>query len=165
MFFLESKTLPGSLSFCCMTALEYRLSFSIQRNQMKFPLMMFGRAVMPIACMKKNGMMVLMKKFQLKKMMFWWSFCILLIHRPLEQQFTFKCWVSVNHLLQLLSIPTVNTLGRPYTFLKRECKDTQKQFTENLWTWRHSFMHLPIEICSSSSNSFIIIGNFWKHLT
>ena len=76
-----------------------------------------------------------------------------------------KCWVPVNHVLQLFSIPTVNTSGRPYTFLKSEFKDTQKQFTENLWTWKHSFMHLPIEICSSTSNSLIIIGNFWKHLT
>ena len=42
-----------------------------------------------------------------------------------------KCWVSVNHVLQLLSIPTVNTSGCPYTFLKSESKDTQKQFTEN----------------------------------
>ena len=43
-----------------------------------------------------------------------------------------KCWVPVNHVLQLFSIPTVNTSGRPYTFLKSEFKDTQKQFTENL---------------------------------
>ena len=41
-------------------------------------------------------------------------------------------WVPVNHVLQLLSILTVNTSGRPYTFLKSEFKDTQKQFTENL---------------------------------
>ena len=74
-------------------------------------------------------------------------------------------WVPVNHVLQLLSILTVNTSGRPYTFLKSEFKDTQKQFTENLWTWKHSFMHLPIEICPSTLNSLIIIGNFWKHLT
>ena len=76
-----------------------------------------------------------------------------------------KCWVPVNYVLQLLFVLTVNTLGHPYTFLKSEFKDTQKQFTENLWTWKHSFMHLPIEICSSTSNSLIIIGNFWKHLT
>ena len=76
-----------------------------------------------------------------------------------------KCWVPVNHILQLLLIPTVNTSGCPYTFLKSEFKNTQKQFTENLWTWKYSFMHLPIEICSSASNSLIIIGNFWKHLT
>ena len=113
---------------------------------------------------EENSMMVLMKKFQLKKMMFWWSFCILLIHQPLEQQFTIKCWVSVNHVLQLLSIPTVNTSGCPYTLLKREFKDTQKQFTENLWTWKQ-FFALTIEICSSTSNSLIIIWNFWKHLT
>ena len=43
-----------------------------------------------------------------------------------------KCCVPVNHVLQLLSIPTVNTSGCPYTFLKSEFKDTQKQFTENL---------------------------------
>ena len=71
----------------------------------------------------------------------------------------------VNHKLQLLSIPTVNTSGPPYTFLKSEFKDTQKQFTENLRTWKQSFMHLPIEICSSTSNSLVIIWNFLKHLT
>ena len=43
-----------------------------------------------------------------------------------------KYWLPVNHILQLLSIPTVNTSGHPYTFLKSEFKDTQKQFTENL---------------------------------
>ena len=44
-------------------------------------------------------------------------------------------------------------------------KEIQKRFTENLWTWKHSLMQLPIETCSSTSNSLIIIGNFWKHLT
>ena len=43
-----------------------------------------------------------------------------------------KCWVSVKHVLQLLSVSTVNTSGRPYTFLESEFKDIQKQFTENL---------------------------------
>ena len=42
-----------------------------------------------------------------------------------------KCWVPVNHLLQLLSIPIINTSGYPYTFLKSELKDTQKKFTGN----------------------------------
>ena len=53
MFFLESKTIPDSLSFCCVIALEYSLSFlnlsgepslhpvSIKRKEMKF-LLMFG---------------------------------------------------------------------------------------------------------------------------
>ena len=84
MFFLESKTIPGSLSFCYVIALKYSLSFlnlsgdqslhpvSTQRKGMKFPLMMFEwAAVMSAACMKKNGVMVLMKKFQLKKLIFW----------------------------------------------------------------------------------------------
>ena len=82
MFFLESKTIPGCLSFCCVIALEYSLPFSnlsrepsllpvsIQRKEMKFSLMMLGWAVMSVACMKKNDM-VLMKKFQLKKMIIW----------------------------------------------------------------------------------------------
>ena len=43
-----------------------------------------------------------------------------------------KCWVPVNHILQLLLIPAVNTSGRHYTFLKSELEDTQKEFTENL---------------------------------
>ena len=43
-----------------------------------------------------------------------------------------KCWVPVNHVLQLLSIPTVNTSGHHYTSLKSELKDTQKEFTENI---------------------------------
>ena len=62
MFFLEYETIPGSHSFCCLIALEYR-------------------ALMSCACMKKNSMIILLKKFQLKKMMFWWSFCILLVHQ------------------------------------------------------------------------------------
>ena len=76
MFFLESKTLPGSLSFGCVIGLEYTLSFSnlsgepslhpvfILRKEIKFSLMMFGWAIMSVASIKKNG-----KKFQLKKMM------------------------------------------------------------------------------------------------
>ena len=43
-----------------------------------------------------------------------------------------KCWMPVNHLLQLLLIPTVSTSGCPYTVLKSESKDTQKLFAENL---------------------------------
>ena len=41
-------------------------------------------------------------------------------------------YVPVNHVLQLLSILTVITSWPPYTSLKSEFKDTQKQFTENL---------------------------------
>ena len=58
--------MPGSLSLCCVIALEYILSFSnlsgepslhpvsIQRKEMKFPLMMLGWAAMSVACMKKE---------------------------------------------------------------------------------------------------------------
>ena len=83
---------------------------------------------------------------------------ILCLHWPSTDV---KCWVPVNHVFQLLSILTVNTSGHLYTFLKSEFKDTQNQCTENLWRWwKHCFMHLPIEICPSTSNSLIIIGNF-----
>ena len=51
------------------------------------------------------------------------------LHQP---ALNVKCWVPVNHVLQLLLIPTVNTSGHPYPFLKSEFKHTQKQFTENL---------------------------------
>ena len=66
MFFLESKTIPGSLSFCCVIALEYSLSFSnlsgepslhpvsIQRKEMKFPMMIFGWTVMSVMSVSKR---------------------------------------------------------------------------------------------------------------
>ena len=37
-----------------------------------------------------------------------------------------KYWVPLNHVLQLLPIPTVNTSGRNYTFLKSELKIHRK---------------------------------------
>ena len=43
-----------------------------------------------------------------------------------------KSWVPVNHVLELLLIPTADTSGCHYMFLKIELKDTQKQFTKNL---------------------------------
>ena len=43
-----------------------------------------------------------------------------------------KSWVPVNHVLELLLIPTADTSGCHYMFLKIELQDTQKQFTENL---------------------------------
>ena len=63
MFFLESKTTPDSLSFCCVIALECNLSFSNlsgepslhpvskQRKETKFPLMMFEWEVMSVVCL------------------------------------------------------------------------------------------------------------------
>ena len=37
----------------------------------------------------------------------------------------------------MLSILSVKTSGCHYTFTESELKDTQEQFTENLWAWRH----------------------------
>ena len=42
---------------------------------------------------------------------------------------------SKSHITIALN-STVNTSGHPYPFLKSEYKDTQKQFTENLWAWK-----------------------------
>ena len=53
-----------------------------------------------------------------------------------------KCWVPVNHVLQLLSIRTVNTSRHPFTFLKTEFKDTQKQLTLKI------FEHENIVLCT-----------------
>ena len=53
----------------------------------------------------------------------------LYLHRPATEV---KCWVPVNQRLQLLLIPTINTSGRPYTFLKSKFKDTKKMFNVNL---------------------------------
>ena len=53
------------------------------------------------------------------------------LHWPLIEV---KCWVPVNHGLQLLSIPTANTSGGPYTFLKSKLKKLQKKFPGNLQT-------------------------------
>ena len=99
---------------------------------MKFPLMVFEWAVMSVACMKKNSMMVLMKKFQLKKMMvkfLHFTDLSVYLHWPAIEA---KCCVPVYHVLQLLSIPTVKSSRCPYTFLENGFKDAQKQFTENL---------------------------------
>ena len=43
-----------------------------------------------------------------------------------------KCCMPVNHVLQLLSFPSVKTSGCYHTFPESELKDTQKKFTENL---------------------------------
>ena len=98
MFFLESKTIPGCLSFCCVIALEYSCHFqtylwSHAYTQFPFKERKWNLGS-PVSCpYEKNSMMVLMKKFQLMKMMFCWSFCILLIHQYILS--------PVNHVLQL----------------------------------------------------------------
>ena len=67
-----------------------------------------------------------------------------------------KCWMPINNILQLLPIPTVNTSGHPYNFLKREFKDTQKQFTETLWTWKQFY-------ALTNRNSFLNFKQFDDH--
>ena len=100
---------------------------------MKFPLVMFGWAVTPVACMKKwydciNEEVSVEKNDVLVKFLHPTDPSIYLQWPAIDV----KSWVPVNHILQLLLIPPVNTAGCPYTFLKSEFKDTQKQFTENL---------------------------------
>ena len=146
MFFLESKTIPGSLSFCCFIALEYSLQFSnlpgkpslhpvsIKRRKIKFALMMFGWTVVSVACMKKNGYDGINEEVSVEKN----DVLVKYLH-PIDPSVYLhwpaidnKCWVPVNHVLQFLLIPPVKTSVHPYTLLKSEFKDTQKQFTENL---------------------------------
>ena len=87
---------------------------------MKFPLMMFWWTVMSVVCIKKNGMMVLLKKFQLKKIIFWLSFCILLVYQYvfIDPAIEDKYWVLVNHLLQLILNATVTLKGAIICFQK-----------------------------------------------
>ena len=70
MLLFESKTIPDSLSFYCVIALEYSLSFSNlsgepslhpvsnQRREIKFQLIMFGWTLISVACMKKNDILM-----------------------------------------------------------------------------------------------------------
>ena len=82
MLFLESKTIPGSLSFCCVIALElHYIVFKLIRrakptpsfdskkgNEISIDDVRMGSY---LSCSyEKNGMMLLMKKFQLNKIMF-----------------------------------------------------------------------------------------------
>ena len=118
---------------------------------MKFPLLtIFSWSVTSVAYMRENGMMVLIKTFQLKKMMFWWSFCILLIHQ----------YIFIG--LQLRLNPGCQYIT-DYNCSQFQLLTFQGALIPSLEI--QSFIHLPIENCSSTSNSFIIIGNFWKHLT
>ena len=146
MFFFESKTMPGSLSFCCVIALEYSLSFSnlsgepslhpvsIQSKEIKFPLMVFAWAVMLVVCLKKEWYDGINEEVSVGENIVLVKF--LHINDPSIYlhwlAIGIKCWFPVNHVLQLLSIQNVNTSGCPYIFLKSEFKDTKKQFTENL---------------------------------
>ena len=122
MFFLEFKTTPGSLSFCCVIVLEYNLWFSnlsgepslhpvsIQRNEMKVPLIMFGWAVMSVACIKKQWYDGI-NKVSVEENDVFLKFLDPIgpsvhLHWPATDG---KFWVLVNHVLQLLSIPSVNS--------------------------------------------------------
>ena len=90
---------------------------------------MFGWAVMSVACIKKqcyDGI----NKVSVEE-----NDVLLTFLHPIDPSVHLhwaategKFWVLVNHVLQLLSIPTVNISGHPHTFLKNEFKDTQKQF-------------------------------------
>ena len=74
----KCKTVPSTGSFHCVIASEYGLPFSklsggpfSSEKEIKFPLMMFQWPAMPDGCMKIRGNLVWLKKFHLKKMMFW----------------------------------------------------------------------------------------------
>ena len=71
---------------------------------------MLGWAVMSVACMKKNGVMIneevsVEENYVLVKFLHPIDPSVHL-HWPAVDS---KCWVLVNHVLQLLSIPTFNT--------------------------------------------------------
>ena len=72
---------------------------------MKFPLML-GWAVMSVACMKKNGVMI-NEEVSVEE-----NYVLVKFLHPIDPSVHLhwpaidsKCWVPVNHGLQLLSIP------------------------------------------------------------
>lgn len=108
--------------------------FLFKEKGMKFPLMMFKYPAILVACMKKNGMLVWLKKFSVEES----DVLVKLLHPNCPSVYLHlpttkdKFWVQVEHIVQLLSIPSVNTSGCHYTFIERILKDTQEQFVENI---------------------------------
>ena len=138
MFFLESKTIPGFFSFCCVIGLEYSLSFSNLLGETKLPPSFHSKKGNEISidgirmgsyviCLYErewydgiNEEVSVEENNVLVK--FLHCSCHAVLRWPTIEV---KCWVPVNYGLQLLLISTVNTSGCPFTFLKREFKDTQ----------------------------------------
>ena len=145
MFFLESKTIPGSHSFCCVIALGYSFLFSnlsgepslhpvsIQRqeNEVSIDDVLMGS----YTCLyEKEWYDGIVEEFSVEENDVLVKFLhptgpSVYLHWPAIED---KCWVPVNHVLQLLLIPIFNNSEHHYTFLKSGLKDTQKQFTENI---------------------------------
>ena len=127
MFFLESKTIAGCGSFCCVIALEYSLSFSnlsgeprlhpvsIQRkeNEISIDDVLMGSYH---SCLYEKEWYGIAEEVSVEEndalVKFLHPTGPSVYHQwPAIQN---KCWVPVNHTLQLLSISTVNTSGCHY---------------------------------------------------
>ena len=144
--FSTCKTIPGTRSFHCVIPSENSLSFSKLLGEPSLYLLSVqrkGNGVsiddVPVAsyvsCLyerewyvgkveevsvEENDVLVEFLHPNGLSVYFYWS--------AIED----KCWMPVEHILQLLFIQSVKTSGCHCTFTERELKDTQKQFFENI---------------------------------
>ena len=98
MFFLESKTIPGCLSFCCVIALEYSLPFSnlsgepsihpvsIQRNLGSHVSCPYDGINKEVSVEENDVLLKFLHPTDPSVYLHWCSIDI-------------KCWVPVNHVL------------------------------------------------------------------
>ena len=144
--FSKCKTVPGTRSFHCVIASEYGLSFSkLSAEPSLYPLSVQrkGNEIsiddIPVAsyvsCLyEKEWYVGMVEEVSVEENDVLPKFLhpngpSVYFHWPAIED---KCWVSVEHILQLLSIPPVNTSGHHYTFIEKELQNTQKQFVGNI---------------------------------
>ena len=109
---------------------------SVQRKGNKTSTGDVSVGSLSVVCMKKNGRMVvgMVEEVSVEENDVLMKFLdpngsSVYFHWPAIED---KCWVPVEHMLQLLSIPSVKVSGCHYIFLERELKDTQDQLAENI---------------------------------
>ena len=144
--FSKCKTIPGTHSFHCVIASKYGLSFSkLSGEPSLYPLSVQRKGneistddvpvTSYVSCLyEKEWYVGMVEKVSVEENDALVKFLhpngpSVYFHWPAVED---KCWVPVEHILQLLSIPSVSTSGRHYTFTERELKDTKKQFVENI---------------------------------
>ena len=144
--FSKCKTIPGTRSFHCVIASEYGLSFSkLSGEPSLYPLSVqtkgneistdnIPEASYARCLYEKEWYFGMVQEVSVEKNDVLVKFLhpngpSVYFHWPAIED---KCWVPVEHILQLLSIASVNTSGHHYTFIEKELQDTQKQFAENI---------------------------------
>ena len=170
MFFLESETIPGFHSFCCVISIH---SQTYQGSQASSSHSKKGKWNFHWWCSDGHRYEKEWYDGIVKGVSFKENFVLVeFLHRIGPSVYLHwsaiedKCWVPVNQVFYLLLISTFNTSGHHYMFLKSELKDMQKQFTENIWT-RKQFCALTNFVLHVQTvwSLFLFLQNIWKQLT